>query len=348
MSALSGADIFGCAYGYMYSKELQANVPYIGLVGSNGERLAEAFQEFQRWTSDSQTEAVNLTFVFLEEGGYLIGVGPRQDALRRTLGYADSVRDPMFVSGAWIKKFDTATSAVKSFRKYHEGHLVAPFVFSAGSHPPSKSPLGADMNLIRPVPGAPDIVKFRATFTDEANAEEHTEAGMILGVHRASENDDSTVGHRKHPSRKSAPADYFRRRALSLRRHFPVTVERIRKLHAHSEIIEALGTSGFRAWQCEQAICNLVLSASMCGGVFHYLPIRRGHLGNEISAALQNRFEEADGTVILESLTPALLQAQVVLDAVSLLAESGANPKRDEPELLQRLLAQRSLLDDSS
>jgi hypothetical protein len=349
MSALSRADIFACAYGYVYSKELQTGVPNISLVGSNGAQLAEAFREFQRWTNESQTEAVDLTLVFLEEGGYLLGVGPRPEALRRTLGYADCVRDPIFVSGAWIKKFDTTTSG-ENFRKYHEGHLVAPFVLSASTHPRSKSSLDADMNLIRPVPEAPDILKFRATFANEDNAEEHTQAGMIVRVHRADQQGPGAASGKireKAPSRSNAPADYFRRRTLSLGRHFPVTIERIRKLHAHREVFQALEEIGIRSWQCEQAICNLLLSASMCSGVFHYMSVRKGQLNNEISAALQNRFEEADGSYV-ESLAPALLQAQVALDAASLLTESGASPKSDDPDLLQRLLAQRSLLDDSS
>jgi len=350
MSALSHAEIFGCAYGYRYSKELLASVPNISLVGSNGEQLAEAFREFQRWTNESQTEAVDLSLVFLEEGGYLLGLSPRPEALQRTLGYADFVRDPIFFSGTWIKKFDTTTSA-DSFRKYHEGRLVAPFVLSANTHPPPKSALDADMNNIRPVPEAPDILKFRAEFANEANAEDHTQAGMIVRVHRADQQDTGAADGKisgKAPPRSNTPADYLRRRELSLGRHFPVTIERIRKLHAHRDAFHALEAIGIRAWQCEQAACNLLLSASMCDGAFHYMPIRRGQLGNEISTALQNRFEEADGNAILESLTPVLLQAQVALDAAFLLTESGSSPKSDEPGLLQQLLAQRSLLDYSS
>lgn len=350
MSALSGAGIFGCSYGEVYSEALHTTVPSVGLVGSNEERLTEAFREFQRWTAESQTEAVDLSFVFLNAGGYLMGISPRQEALRRALGSADPVRDAIFVSGTWIKKFDTAISG-EGFRKYHEGRLIAPFTLSAASHPPSMSALNADINLVKPVPEAPDILKFRATFATETNAEEHTQAGMILRVHRA--NQQNTDGSRAKidrnaPSRSNAPADYFRRRALSLRRHFPVTIERIRKLQAHREVILALEVVGIRTWQCEQAICNLLLSASMCNGVFHYSPIRQGHLGNRISEALLNRFEEANGTVTFESITPAIVQAQVVLDASSLLAENGATPKNLELDHLQQLLAQRKLLDENA
>lgn len=351
MSALTRADIFACAYGYVYSEALHATVPCVSLVGSDGEGLTEAFREFQRWSDESQTEAVDLNFVFLEEGGYLLGIAPRMESLRRSLGYADFVHEPLFVSGTWIKKLDTDTSA-RSFRRYYECRFVAPFMLTAGSHPPSKSPLDADMNLVRSVPGAAQILMFRTTFADEASVGEGTQPAMMVRTHRARKEKTDSANQKMletlPPPRSTTPADYFRRRALCLKRHFPVTLERIRKLDAHREAIQALEAIGVRRWQCEQALCNLVLSASMCDGGFHYLRIRQGHLRNSIFQALQGRFEEADGVeAIPPRVSPRLLQDQVELDAASLLKEGGGDPKGLDLDRLQQLLAQRGLLDAS-
>ena len=46
----------------------------MSLVGTNSEALSKAFTEFKRWATSSDGDAVELTFIFLKEGGYVLSI----------------------------------------------------------------------------------------------------------------------------------------------------------------------------------------------------------------------------------------------------------------------------------
>lgn len=345
MRALSDADVFACSYGFAYTSELQSHVPHMGLVGSKPEKLTEAFREFRRWKEASQTDPVELHFVFLEDGSYLLGVSPRFEALRRAFGHLDLVSDAVVVSGTWIKKLDTSSSA-KQFREVFTGHVITPFLFGGCVHPPTNSAGDCKLNLVRPIEEAP-ILLFRASFIDERDAEKDRHARMMMTATRPERTSSGTNKKDQYgpPSARKSQRDYFRNREICLTRHFPVTLVRLRRLGFCTEIFEQLKTEGIRKWQIEQAMCNLLLSRSLCSGVLFYEPLNSRDLQNLVIEGLRNRIEEADYDCSLNSLPLERVRQQVMLDADYLLTSVGLVPKRADLTLLQRLLHRRGLLD---
>lgn len=72
---LGEAKVFAVAYGIGRHSEL-GDIPCVTLVGTNTDSLEKAFKEFERWTDQSDGDSVDLTFLFLRDGGYL-GYCPR-------------------------------------------------------------------------------------------------------------------------------------------------------------------------------------------------------------------------------------------------------------------------------
>jgi hypothetical protein len=101
---------------------------------------------------------------------------------------------------------------------------------------------------------------------------------------------------------------------------------------------------GGRRWQIEQAVCNLVLSQAICGS-WHYLGVSKKDLRSRILSATQSRFEEAGGKSDVDHLSANIIQTQVRLDCLALLACFGIESNTADFAAHIRQLQERGLLD---
>jgi hypothetical protein len=350
IESLKVANVVGCSYGIAYSEDLGSNLAIVSLVGRDEKALSDAFKEFESWSAGSGTQAVDLTFIFLTKGGYLLGISPRVEALTRRFNADASPLSPIVMSGSWIKPLETRQRPVEDLRSYCEQNLLAPFLFHGSILPSSQTVVGSNPDSLRPIGPRPQLI-FRATFADEnkVNRDDGSPVAGILAIHRGSQTQRPSRRERpKMPQRQLVPEDFRRRRSAILEKNFPVTLERLRHFGNHRDIITALESAGVHRWQIEQAICNLNLSFSSRNGVLHYTTVQNGHLVRHVTEALTRRFEEADGIDPLDKyLDEQSLRLQIALDAAALLKQSGHTSSESDLGRLQRLLAKFGFLGNS-
>src|SRR5712692_6461869 len=73
---LHDANVVGMAYGMDYSTELERPIPCISLVVRNEAPVRRAFDTFHAWAAGSDADALDVAFVFREDGGYLVVLSP--------------------------------------------------------------------------------------------------------------------------------------------------------------------------------------------------------------------------------------------------------------------------------
>lgn len=344
MEELRNAEVIACAYGWEYSTALQQDLPLISLGATNESPIKRAFDEFYRWQEESHDDAVSLSFVFLNAGGYLVCISAHSESLSRRLGRSASPSDRLFVAPMFIKQFDTRDRWLDHFREYRRQRVIAPFHFG----PVVVTSTGArsiDQSAVRRPSGARVLLKFQVDIADEAEAASKpgTKAWIALNVFR-----------KERLKEQSLPQGSVRetrdRREESLKRHFSVTLERIRLFEPYRQMIALFENAGVRRWQLQQAICNLLLSKSLCDGAYHYATVRTGHLAARVAAALRERVEEADGKPLFApAITSETVSVQVCLDAATLLKSQGVKGVSvsldNDLSRIQSALASRGLLD---
>ena len=79
---LRAAGIMGCAYGMQRDDRLGVVLPTISLVAENEMPVRAAFKRFKEWAATSDDDALELTIVLLNTGGY----APRRDAREHLRG----------------------------------------------------------------------------------------------------------------------------------------------------------------------------------------------------------------------------------------------------------------------
>ena len=338
---LRNAEVIAWAYGWEHSTILQEDVPLISLGARKEDPLKRAFDEFYRWQQESHDDGVSLSFVFLDAGGYLMCISTHSESLSRRLGRSASPSDRLFVAPMFIKMFDTRDRWLDHFREYRRQRVIAPFHFGP-SAVTLTGPQSIDRSTVRFLIGARTLLKFQVDIADETEAASKpgTMAWIALNVQRKERFKDQS------PNRASVRETRERREEL-LKRHFPVTLERIRLFEPYRQMTALFEKAGVRRWQLQQAVCNLLLSKSLCDGVYHYATIRTGHLASHIAAALRERVEEADGKrIFTPGITSDNVSVQVRLDGAVLLKSQGVSVSPDNDlSRIQSALASRGLLD---
>jgi hypothetical protein len=338
---LTDASVIAIGYGEANDPDVGV-VPAISLVGTNVENLIAAFQEFTAWAQATDGDALELNFVFLKSGGYLLALTPERRRLElRCLGYERTHRViSFFVS--WVKQLDTVHPALLRIREYAQ-HFPAPFLFAA-SHLKGKPPfVGADPRMVEPVDVVKPLLKFDVTFTNEADARPGSAAWMALqaAIERSKKGKKAKS---KSPVR-TTPKEIFDFRARSLGIHFPVTMERISMDEELQKVHATLRENGFRQWQLDQATCNLVLSHQLVGQP-HFRGIRQHNLSETVVNALNERYEMAD-LQALPSIATDMLRTQVTADGQALMKFLGLRARSEGLELL-RELADNQVLDETA
>lgn len=334
-SHLHGARVDGVAYGVVWSTALKENIPCISLVAQNCDALTKAFEEFNAWSRLTDPDSVELTFVFLRDGGYVLGITPEYSRLtRRCLGFRRA-HHVLVLTAMWFKRMDSIHPALHELREY-SSLSVAPFSFGGCTYVGPRSALTPssppDTVPIRPEP----LLKFEVAFVDE-DAVEPDSIGWVA-IHAQSEHG---VASRTSPSKpESAELATVRHRALAC--HFPVTLERLHRKGDVSALMRHFAATDVRPWQIEQALCNLVLSRETGTGT-HFESLGARNVVDHVTQAIEFRQEVADGGNIPE-FTFDQVQAQIVADGNALLRLL-KKKKRPNLSAVQGALASASLLD---
>ena len=338
-SHLTAASVDAVAYGFEHSEELNRGLPIISLVAQDADHLARAFQDFAAWAAATDPDAVEVTFVFRESGGYLLTIEPEVTHLeRRCLGF-DRAHRAMASSVMWVKPIDTVDPMLKRLREY-SSRTLSPFLFHGATYGGSRSSLEASsLPQVRPLSGVPPLLKFEVNFVDEKDVLPHSSAWYAIEL------DAGRESRSKPQYRVPNASDTAQRRIGALRCHFPVTLERLARSSWFLTMRNDLTAAGIKPWQIEQALCNLVLCRDMgCGEHFTGLSARK--LQRAVVEALRSRYELADG-VSVPHFALEQIEIQLLADGNALLKDM-----RKEPQVaisdLQAALASVSALVDAS
>ena len=335
VSDLFEAKILGCAYGLFRYPKL-GEIPEISLTAEHGEPLKRALTALSGWDAAEGDDGFDLQFLFLNDGGYLLGLAPNTAVIRNKLRGADRLFEAIVSGPLFIKGMTTRQPFLSDFRDYIETNTIAPFTFSGMQW---ASPLTPPQG----VAGMPQILKFAARFADEDAVAGGTFAEAMLATRRG------TLGKLRRrqrdadlwqPDRKE-PARIPRQREDQIRRHFPATfwrlsgsstVDRFRLRHTKLRISES---------QVIQGVINLALSSEIVAK-FHYVGVSRKDLPSVIQSALRERFELADSREP-PVFDDDLLLKQIVLDGKAVLEALDLKPKKATAESLLNVIARQGL-----
>jgi hypothetical protein len=285
-----------------------------------------------------------MTFVFLEAGDYLVGIGPERHRLMQRMSNFDRTLSPIVVGATWTKHLDTRSPAVDQFRHYKR-KLVSPFVLGAATYEGEVKKDSVQPDGIRPCPEVKGILKFESAFIDERDVVENTTASTILRGHQGKLPTSSRLTSKRSRMKDANPENYLRRRDEIFGRHFPVTRGRLLQEDRYLSYFADLAKKGVRRWQFEQAMINLILSMGLSNGEKHYRSVSANDLRRRIVDHMHSRFEIADSRDPLAGIPPEDVEKQIILDARSLLKDLGISSRPTDLDSLQILLARRRLLD---
>ncbi len=338
---LIAAEILAVAYGFDFSQDLGTQVPAITLVGKNESPLRTAFDEFWSWTKDTDADAVELTIVLSNSGGYHICIGPEVRALYKRALRFDAVANPLAFQLTWIKPIQTTSQPLRDFRDYVYGGSVRPFLLRAAKYAGPLPLSGTSRpDHIRPILDQQELLKFEIRFVDEGSDEDLQWQKIALGK----EKEKSDTVKERNTIPKSM---VWSRRKKSLKSIFPVTLWRSRSSESFKNVKTEAEKRGLHDWQIDQALCNIVLSREVCGGKLHFSELSDGNWLDSLWEALGNRFEmsgvDHGG---FARLTIDDIERQVMLDAKALLNHYGAEDIEEDIQRVQQMLEERSLISD--
>jgi len=349
---LVDANIIACAYGMNYCEKVRASLPLITLAGTNEDGLKKVSEEFRRWGAEEDGDVIQLTFVLLKGGRYGVTLEPSfKEALIRLVGL-DRATEPFLFFGSWNKRFDTRHVAVQQLKDYKQ-NVMSPILLSFAHYAGPADPATADLQRVKPVMGLADLLKFDLKFVDEAEPFEQTETAALpfqpASVKTSALKRQRVLAERDVRRQATDPVQYSSRRRSTLNQHFPMTLERVRRAEqTNPRITDALQPNGIQGWQLQQAVCNLILSRSICNGQFFYAAIQPSALRDTVLNSIRDRIELADESKEVPGLRVEQIVEQVRLDAVYLLRQIGARPSKLDLDYVQQRLKSNHFLDNDA
>ena len=311
---LGEASIVAVAYGSEWSEALGADIPSMSLVARRAEPLREAFKIFAAWSDESDGDAVELTVVLKESGGFLLGISPEYGRLAcRCVGFDRTSVSPLAFAPVWCHSIKTAHRHLIQLRSYAQ-KPIAPFLFGGVTLSGLLTHSDPDVPEVAAVPGLTSILKFEITFADETAVEPGGMGELLLRTASPAHQSSET---RSPPTHRTI-GDIGSERARILRTHFPVTLERLHRSGRLQHLRTTVAPDADVAmWQFEQAYSNLVLSAGSGWGI-HYRRLRPQNARGKILHAIGERYEIADGQP-LDAFTDAQVWEQLMADGRALL-----------------------------
>ena len=324
---LTEAGVDAVAYYKQHSPELDQSVQALTLVANNRVPLVKAFELFHEWAADSDSDAVEITFVLRNTGGYILGISPEPSRMeQRCCGYART-HQVISVSQLWCKPIDSVHPMLLSFKDQYESARIAPYILDGATYIGPRSSLSTTSSVeLNEVPGLQPLLKFELTFVNEGEAAPGSIGWLASKIQSSPTAQGSNVPDRPEPSGIAT------RRRRSLSQHFPVTLERMRMSARAQEIVEELQREGIQPWQVEQALCNLILGAELD----KQSAKTRQQVSERAIDALDSRYEPADGSAF-PLFQIDRIRSQVLADGNALLAHMMARPRSDLSSLQSRL-----------
>jgi hypothetical protein len=335
---LRKAEVIGVAYGAVPSEVLHARVPQITLIARHGLHLKEAFSEFNAWAEATDGDAVDLTIVFRTDGGYLLGLSPEPERMRRRCLGFDRTHEPTWMIALWCKPIDSVHPLLRQLQRYLGG-FPAPLLFGGAEYSTLEGGPLASGAPLRAIEDLRPLLKFDVTFVEEDAIKPNTTPWLLFQVAT------TTSSPWAEPTKDSSesPRARAQRRALALRTHFPVTLERLRTDEGFGQLCKALRARNVRRWQVVQAACNLILASP---SLAPEKPGERpdGKAREIVVERIQGRFETADGTALPGFSFDPLVE-QILEDGQCLLTSVGNKRRRYDLASLQAALGSKGLLE---
>jgi hypothetical protein len=91
-------------------------IPEIFLAAVNPEPLKRALTALKDWDSADGDDGFDLEFVFLNDGGYLLGIAPNATIIQNRLRGSDRLFEPIVTGPPFIKGMDTREPFLDEFR----------------------------------------------------------------------------------------------------------------------------------------------------------------------------------------------------------------------------------------
>jgi hypothetical protein len=335
---MSRAGVVGVAYGRRWSNAVGAQLPEITVIAEDPDRLRRAFEEFARWASQSDGDALEVTIIFRDAGGYILALSPNLVRLEsRCLGF-DRTQEAIPTFAVWCKPVDTTSPVLRDLREY-SAHFSAPILFNGAQIAAGAGSLNLTIGTpLHAITGLEPLLKFELTFVDENLVVPGTIAAMALRLQAAS---DEPGGGTQATPQPDAPLTIAKRRNRALRTHFPVTLERLRRGKSVDLVCAELAPVNAQRWQVEQAVCNLTLAADLPSGV---RPRGPRVSVTKLMDLLKTRYEVADGAS-LAAFSAQQLAPQIMADAKMLTKFLGSKKPINDLSSAQRALALAGLLE---
>ena len=312
---LQAASIVGVSYGHDWSDALDASVPSVSLVADRSDPLRKAFGIFSAWSAQADGDAVELTVVLRESGGYLLGISPEYDRLaRRCVGFDRSTVSPLAFVPMWCHRINTTHQFLTQFRAYAQ-KPVAPFLFGGVARSGLLTGAAASRPPVTPVPGLTPLLKFEIDILHESAVPPGSMGDSLL---RTASSRTPAAEYTPSPPSERSLMDIGAERARVLGTHFPVTLERLRRSGALHQLLAAIDHDvSVAPWQMEQACCNLALSSHSRWGV-HYSRLQTQTAMHKIVQAISERYESAHGRSV-DVFAIDEVRTQVLADGGALL-----------------------------
>lgn len=335
---LVDAEIVAVAYGDDYSQELGLRVPAIILVGRNEEPLRKAFEEFSNWAERTDADAIEVTIVFREDGGYRFCINPEVGALYKRVLQYDTVVNRLALQLMWIKVIATTSQQLIELRELFSAGIVRPFLLRAAHYTgilqKDQPPIP---ELLKPIADREELLKFEINFVDEGSKDDSHWQRVGLGGEK----------EKRKRDRRMPKSMVWTRRNEALKRLFPVTLWSSQSFEPCIELRRSAKEFGLQEWQIDQAICNLVLSREMASGKFHFQGCSKRDWPDQLWKTLCSRFEisGADQQGFAQ-LTVEDIVDQAILDARVLLRKYGVKRVSKKIKELLYMLEKHSLLSE--
>lgn len=343
---LHAAGVEGCAYGQYPISSLRTTVPSISLIGTNADSFRSAFAEFRDWTRGSDADAVQMHFIFLKKGGYILGITPDQERWEARTTSGDPMLDPLLLVLIWMKPIDTVHPMLTRIRNYYQEAFTAPIAFTAAVTP--NPGIIATATGLLPIEDIEPLVKFKWHFVDEASASDPA-SQMILRIYKQQSRRSKKTGRMSSqaPIPSRSKDEWNRKRRTVLHQVFPVTTARFHRSSIFDQIQEALRKFSIRPWQIDQAVANLILSKEVASGTLHYAGVGKDTFDDVLLDAARRHVEISDSKDTIAGLDIDSVITQIKLDIRYLLKAHGKASANSDLQKLQGKLIREGLADEA-
>ena len=238
--ALLSKPLLAVAYGRMPDVGGLIELPFLGFLFDTTQNARHCFGIFKEWVDAAKDgDAVCINFIEFKNGDYGICISPRmEDMIERLVPpHQREEVDPLAFLVGHLKTFSQQSQGYKYFRdKASKSRFLVTAETQHGS-----------LNEF-------NFRKRQVNFWKEDEVpEDSVEFGLLQARNGSSERESRSLP----PSAKMSREEVAERRKRQVSRFFPVTLEKIRLQPKWSDTRATLEAEGFKAWQIEQAVCNV-------------------------------------------------------------------------------------------